>query len=141
MFTRILRYIIPHGACLCSFQSTVSQVICFSSSMLFLMCLGFYQKILYINQPPLKWYVISRRVTPLGGGFWFQRCVSCLILGEMIKIMILTCASFSTGWLKDCQTTTYKHTLYSKYIYMQIAANIFRIRCCLIPKKGLGVFS
>ena len=61
----------------------------------------------------------------------------------MIKIMILTCASFSTGWLNDCQTTTYIHTLYA-YMYTVYA------NCCQhfsnkmlfeAQKKGVGVFS
>ena len=76
--------------------------------------------------------------------WWFLVSTICVMFipGEMIKIMILTCASFSTGWLKDCQTTTYIHTLYAYiYIHMQIAANIFPTRCCLKPKKGVGVFS
>ena len=56
--------------------------------------------------------------------WWFLVSTICVMFipGEMIKIMILTCASFSTGWLKDCQTTTYVHTL---YVYIYIYAN-----CC-----------
>ena len=76
--------------------------------------------------------------------WWFLVSTICVMFipGEMIKIMILTCASFSTGWLKDCQTTTYIHTLYA-YIYIYICKllpTFFQQDVVWSPKKGLVSF-
>ena len=64
------------------------------------MCLGLYQKKI-INQPPLNWYVISRRVTPRGGGF--NDLCHVYPWGTDKHICQL-------GWLKNYHIDTYRYT-------------------------------